>query len=269
MPAPTRGTLVADVRPDEVSGAARGRAVGPGCPVPDPVKGCYADRDGALAAVLWDMDGTLVDTEPYWMEAEQVLVAEHGGTWSQEDAHALVGSPLMVSAEFLRRRGGVDLEPVVIVERLLAHVVARVGERIPWRPGALELLDELGARGVPCALVTMSWTSLADAVLGRLPDGTFAAVVTGDAVQHGKPHPEPYLRAVERLGVQPSACVAIEDSVTGLRSAESAGAATIGVPHLVPIPPAPRRVVVGSLTEVDVDRLVRVARSAQAGVSEP
>jgi len=224
--------------------------------------------NGRPAAVLWDMDGTLVDTEPYWMEAEQVLVAEHGGTWSQEDAHALIGNPLMVSAEYLRRHAGVDLEPVVIVERLLAHVVDRVRHSIPWRPGARELLDELTERGVPCALVTMSWTSLAHAVLSRLPEGTFAAVVTGDAVQHGKPHPEPYLRAAERLGVDPRACVAIEDSIPGLTSAEAAGATTIGVPHLLPIPPAPRRVVVPSLTDVDVARVIDLHGSADAGVSE-
>lgn len=224
--------------------------------------------DGRPAAVLWDMDGTLVDTEPYWIEAEQILVAEHGGTWSQEDAHALIGNPLMVSAEYLRRHGGVDLEPVVIIERLLAHVVDQVRRSIPWRPGARELLDELADRGVPCALVTMSWTSLAHAVLSRLPEGTFAVVVTGDAVQHGKPHPEPYLRAAERLGVDPRACVAIEDSITGLTSAEAAGATTIGVPHLLSIPPAPRRVVVPSLTDVDVDRVVDIHRSARAGVSE-
>jgi HAD superfamily hydrolase (TIGR01509 family) len=221
-----------------------------------------------LAAVLWDMDGTLVDTEPYWMEAEQALVAEHGGTWSQEDAHALIGNALMVSAEYLRRHGGVDLEPAVIVERLLAHVVARVHEHIPCRPGARELLTELGRRGVPCALVTMSWTSLADAVLCRLPQGAFEVVVTGDAVRRGKPHPEPYLLAAERLGADPAFCVAIEDSLPGLASAEAAGAVTVGVPHLVPIPEAAGRLVVDSLTEVDVDRLSRLLQESRVGVSE-
>jgi HAD superfamily hydrolase (TIGR01509 family) len=227
-----------------------------------------AGWDGGLAAVLWDMDGTLVDTEPYWMEAERLLVAEHGGTWSQEDAHALIGQPLLVSAEHLRRHAGVALDPLAIVERLLAHVVARVGQSVPWRPGARELLAELAERGVPCALVTMSWTSLVDAVLGTLPAGIFRAVVTGDRVQHGKPHPEPYLRAAAMLEVEPAGCVAIEDSVPGLTSAEAAGAATVAVPHVLPIPPAPRRVVVSSLQEVDVERLVRILRGAGVGVSE-
>jgi HAD superfamily hydrolase (TIGR01509 family) len=210
------------------------------------------DSPGALDAVLWDMDGTLVDTEQYWIEAEFHLVEHHGDTWTHEDALALVGNPLRVSAEFLRSRGGVELEVDEIVVRLLDHVVARVAEEVPWQPGARELLAELGDEGVPCALVTMSWTELAAAIVDRLPAGTFAAVVTGDQVTHGKPHPEPYLRATGQLGVDPRRCVAIEDSVTGLTSAEAAGARTLAVPHVVPIPPAPGRVRVQSLAEVDV-----------------
>ena len=230
-------------------------------------------RPAVPAAVLWDMDGTLVDTEPYWIEAEYALVEEHGGAWSDEHARALVGNPLLVSAEYLREHGGVSLEPVAIVERLLAAVVDRVRDHVPWQPGARELLAELSASGVPMALVTMSWTSLAHAVVSRLPASTFAAVVTGDEVTHGKPHPEPYLTAASRLGVDPGECVAIEDSVTGLLSAEAAGAATVAVPHLVPIPARPGRVLVPSLAELDVASLARIAaradRQVGAGVSEP
>ena len=219
------------------------------------------------------MDGTLVDTEPYWIEAEYALVEEHGDAWSDEHARALVGNPLLVSAQYLREHGGVALEPVEIVERLLAAVVHRVRDHVPWQPGARELLAELSASGVPMALVTMSWTSLAHAVVSRLPASTFGAVVTGDEVTHGKPHPEPYLTAASRLGVDAGDCVAIEDSVTGLRSAEAAGAATVAVPHLVPIPPRPGRVIVPSLTELDVDSLARIAARVDgqvgAGVSEP
>jgi HAD superfamily hydrolase (TIGR01509 family) len=224
------------------------------------------------AAVLWDMDGTLVDTEPYWIEAEYDLVAEHGGAWSDEHAHALIGSPLMVSAEYIRHHGGVDLAPEAVVQRLLDHVSARVRERMPWQPGARELLGELVDAGVPCALVTMSWTQLASAVLEALPAGWFDVVVTGDEVTHGKPHPEPYLLAASRLGVEVADCVAIEDSVPGLASAEAAGARTIAVPHLVPIPPAPGRVRVRSLEDVDLAALAVVLRDVEhpagANVSE-
>jgi HAD superfamily hydrolase (TIGR01509 family) len=188
------------------------------------------------AAVLWDMDGTLVDTEPYWIAAEHEIVEEHGGTWSDEFAHQLVGNDLLVSAVFIKDHSAVEWEPEQIVDELLLRVVAQVREHVPWRPGARELLDALRERGVPSALVTMSWRSLADAVLAALPAGTFTAVITGDEVEHGKPHPEPYLAAARALGVEVGDCVAIEDSPTGVRSAVAAGVPTIAVPHVVPVP---------------------------------
>ncbi|HYN30694.1 MAG TPA: HAD family phosphatase [Dermatophilaceae bacterium] len=188
------------------------------------------------AAVLWDMDGTLVDTEPYWLEAEHGVVEQHGGTWGPEYAAQLVGSDLLVSAAFIREHGNVPWTPERIVDELLGRVVARVRDHVPWRPGARELLEDLRASGVPTALVTMSWRSLADAVLGALPEGSFAAVVTGDEVAHGKPHPAPYLAAARTLGVEPGDCVAIEDSPTGVRSAVAAGVPTIAVPNAVAVP---------------------------------
>ncbi|HZI97249.1 MAG TPA: HAD family phosphatase [Actinomycetales bacterium] len=213
----------------------------------------------ALEAVLWDMDGTIVDTEPFWMEAEQALVGAHGGTWTAEQARSLVGNPLPVSAAFLQRDGGIDLPAGEIIDILQAHVVNRVAEQLPWRPGARELLAELVEARVRCALVTMSWTPLAHAVLAHVPPDTFDVVVTGDQVDDGKPHPAPYLRAIELLGTSPGRCVAIEDSTTGLASAEAAGVATIAIPHLVPIPDAAGRTKVASLRDVDLSLLLRVA----------
>ena len=208
-------------------------------------------RSAALpAAVLWDMDGTLVDTEPYWIAAEHRLVDAHGGTWSEEHALALVGQDLLVSAGYIREHGGVDLEPEAVVSLLLADVVAQVRQEIPWRPGARELLAALREAGVPCALVTMSWTRLADAVVDALPAGSFAAVVTGDAVARGKPHPEPYLTAAARLGVATVDCVAIEDSPTGTASAEAAGCRVVVVPHIVAVAAGPGRTLLPSLLGV-------------------
>ena len=223
--------------------------------------------DALPAAVLWDMDGTLVDTEPYWMSAEFALVAEHGGRWSEEQARTLVGNPLPVSAESIRREGGIDLSVEVIVERLIDDVVADVRRHLPWRPGAQELLGALRAAGIPCALVTMSYARLTDAVVSALPRGTFAAVVTGDQVRHGKPHPEPYLTAARLLGVAPQDCVAIEDSRTGAASALAAGAAVVAVPHVVPVPPAPGVVVVDTLEGLSPAGLARVAGLARRAAS--
>jgi len=209
-------------------------------------------------AVLWDMDGTLVDTEPYWMAAEHALVEEHGGVWTDEHARQLVGNDLMVSADYIRAHSPIELTPVEIVHELLASVVAMVQEHVPWRPGARELLESLVAQGVPCALVTMSWESLATAVVSNLPNGSFAAVVTGDVVQHGKPHPEPYLAAARLLGVDLGSCVAIEDSPPGVASAVAAGIPTIAVPHHVEVPETMGVVQISTLaglTPVDLLRL--------------
>lgn len=216
------------------------------------------------AAVLWDMDGTLVDSEPYWMAEEEALVASAGGVWRHEDALELVGNDLLVSARIILERSPVTGTPHEVVQRLLSGVVARMSESMPWRPGAQELLTALVERGVPCALVTMSWTPLAKVLLDRLPPDTFAAVVTGDQVAHGKPHPEPYLEAARRLGVEPARCVAVEDSPTGAASATSAGVPTLVVPHIVQVPPMPGAVQLPSLAGLDPEALTAAVRSVRA-----
>jgi len=199
------------------------------------------DLGGWPAAVLWDMDGTLVDTEPYWIEAEYALIEKHGGTWSDEHAMNLVGSDLIDSGRYLREHSGIGLEPAEIVEELLDRVVIRMGEQIPWRDGAVELLSSLREAGTPCALVTMSYRRFVTPMLDALPPDTFRAVVTGDAVSRGKPHPEPYLTAARRLRTAPEDCLAIEDSNTGARSAEAAGATVLVVPNHVPVLAGERR----------------------------
>jgi HAD superfamily hydrolase (TIGR01509 family) len=211
------------------------------------------------AAVLWDMDGTLVDTEPYWIAEEHLLVEQFGGTWTAEHAKALVGNDLMVSAHYIREHGDVPLEPEQIVEVLLSGVVDRLRAQVPWRPGARELLADLRRHHVPCALVTMSWTSLADTFLLACGPDTFDVVVTGDRVARGKPHPDPYLQAARALGAEPGRCVAVEDSRTGVTSAEAAGVPTLAVPHVVHVPAAPGRSRANSLAEVTVADLGRIA----------
>lgn len=211
------------------------------------------------AAVLWDMDGTLIDTEPYWMAEEGEMVARAGGTWSHEDAVDLVGNSLLVSAEIILARTPVTGTPAEVVDRLLSGVVRRTRAHLPWRPGARELLEECVGLGIPSALVTMSWAPLADVLLEQLPAGTFSTVVTGDQVEHGKPAPDPYLLAAARLGVDPADCLAVEDSPTGVQSAVAAGVPTIAVPHVVPVPEVAGMVTVPSLSGLGVADLARVA----------
>ncbi len=184
------------------------------------------------AAVLWDMDGTLVDTEPYWIAAEIELCAAHGVTWTHDDGLALVGNPLTYSAQIFRECG-VDLPAAQIIDSLLTSVTAATRADPPWMPDAVALLDRLRAAGVPLALVTMSYDMLASAVLDVKP--VFDAVVTGEQVERGKPDPESYLTAADRLGVRIEDCLAIEDSPSGIASALAAGARTVGVQRVVPV----------------------------------
>lgn len=181
------------------------------------------------------MDGTLVDTEPYWMRAETELMSAHGLHWNTELGELMVGNPLLTSAEILREHG-LSLPAGEIVDRLLNRVVEQVEEHVPFRPGARELLADLGAHEIPCALVTMSYRSLAEAVVRACPPGAFSVLVTGDEVAHGKPHPEPYLRGAAALGADPGDCVALEDSLPGLTSAVAAGTQAVGIPHIVALP---------------------------------
>ncbi|MGZ5415666.1 MAG: HAD family hydrolase [Nocardioides sp.] len=212
-------------------------------------------------AVLWDMDGTLVETEPYWIESEYELVEEHGGTWSHEHALNLVGNDLLVSGRYIREHSGIDIEPSQIVEELLDKVVERIERAVPWRPGAVELLADLRAHGVRCALVTMSYRRFVAPVLSALPEDTFEVVVTGDSVSQGKPHPEPYQKAAAFLGVDPTQAVAIEDSNTGARSAEAAGCQVLVVPNHVPVLPGERRVLVDTLVGLTAKTLPTTAWS--------
>lgn len=210
------------------------------------------------------MDGTLVDTEPYWVAAEHALVAEAGGQWSDALAKELIGSSLDVTARFIAENSPVPLGPEEIIHSLMDRVIEQIREEIPWRPGARELLLEARDAAIPCALVTMSWTRLVEPVLEQLPDGVFATVASGDVVARGKPHPEPYLHAARALDVTPGECLAIEDSPPGVTSATAARVPTLAVPHFVDIPTMPGALHVESLAGVRVADLSELQQRAAA-----
>src|SRR6476661_2413929 len=224
-----------------------------------------------LKAVLWDMDGTIVDTEPYWIAAERALVEAHGGTWSHQQAMQLVGQSLTFSAGLLQQ-AGVQMEIREIIDTLTAQVISSVQQQVPWRPGARELLEELHQAGVRCALVTMSEGPLAREVVANLPRPYFEVLVTGDTVTQGKPHPEAYLKAVELLQqhdpeLDHRHCVALEDSAPGVAAAVASGVVTVAIPHIVPLPDDPRRATWDTLagrTVADLEELVTL-RHADAG----
>ena len=211
------------------------------------------------AAVLWDLDGTIVDTEPVWLAAELALAAQHGATWTEQDGLDLVGSDLLEAGRKIRRRMGLSITAEEVVEALVGAVSdhMRHGDLV-WRPGAREMIAALAEAGVPQALVTMSYDVIAQAMIARMGPNPFDAVVTGDAVSNGKPHPEPYLTAAATLGVDPRRCVAIEDSNTGTRSAAAAGCQVLVVPNLVPVDPGERRTQAETLAGLGPDDLGRL-----------
>lgn len=221
-------------------------------------------RAALPAAVLWDMDGTLIDAEPQWIEAQRRCMQRHGGAWSHEQGLQLVGRALPVAglilAQHLAESTGVQVSPEEVVTDLLDEVINQLASGLIWRPGAIELLDELYLAEVPCAMVTMSYRRLASMVASHLP-GRFRVLVCGDEVRCGKPSPDPYLQAAEMLGLPAQDCLAIEDSPPGVASAEAAGCQVLACPYLAPIPADPARTVVASLTEVDLPFLARILSS--------
>lgn len=219
-----------------------------------------------MRAVLFDMDGTIIDSEPYWMTAERELVESFGGSWSEEQAYALVGSGLWNSASLLRA-AGVELELDDIVHRLSERVLEQIEDAVPWRPGVRDLFASLLDAGIPCALVTMSLrknaVALARAVERELGQNVFQAIIAGDDVESPKPNPEAYLKGAQALDVDIHTTVALEDSAYGAASAFSAGAVTIGIPLHVGIPHSSVHVMWSSLdgkTATDLEQVWRSQR---------
>jgi len=202
--------------------------------------------------VFFDMDGLLVDTEPLWYEVERSIVTDLGGDWSQADSALLVGGSLDRTIAHILSVTGPVAEPSWVEDRLLGGMTERLRAGVPLQPGAKRLIGELTDAGVPLALVTSSQRQHMDAVLAMVGPGTFDATVCAADVTQVKPHPEPYLTASARLGVDPAHCVVLEDSLNGTLAGEAAGCAVVTVPSIAPVPDGPRRTVVASLTDVDL-----------------
>jgi HAD superfamily hydrolase (TIGR01509 family) len=199
------------------------------------------------------MDGLLVDSEPLWLEAETAVMARLGAAWTPADQVQLLGGSLDRTVRYLMSKATRPAAPGQIAEWLMSGVTERVRDHgIPLRPGARELLAEVGAAGLPHALVTSSERGFMDAALART-GLRFDALVCADDVSVTKPDPEPYLLAAKLLGTDPGRCTALEDSPNGVASAEAAGCRVIAVPSLVPIDPAPGRTVVRSLLDLRAD----------------
>jgi HAD superfamily hydrolase (TIGR01509 family) len=207
---------------------------------------------------LFDMDGLLVDSEPLWFEVESAVMARLDGQWSPADQQALIGGSLPRTVSYLMARARRPADGQDVARWLVDGMTTLLGSReLRMLPGARELLAQVRSDGIPHALVTSSERPIMDAVLRQIGTG-FSATVCADDVVHGKPDPEPYLRAAALLGASPQSCVALEDSPNGVASAEAAGCRLVAVPGLVPILARPGRVVARSLAEVNLPMLRRI-----------
>lgn len=218
-----------------------------------------------LRAVLFDMDGTLTDSEKLWTIALERLAGELGGTLSPQGRAAMVGKPIGPAIALLHADLGIAPDADGSAARLmeLTGEVFRAG--MPWRPGARELLEEVRAAGLSTALVTATYRSLVEVALDTLGRDNFDVTVCGDEVARGKPYPDPYLRAMELLDVAAPNSLAIEDSPTGTRAAELAGVAVLVVPSEVPVPPGPARAFAPTLASMSVEQLRTIHATFGAG----
>jgi HAD superfamily hydrolase (TIGR01509 family) len=208
-----------------------------------------------LQAVLFDMDGLLVDSERLWFETEADVMARLGGTWGPEHQESLVGGSLGRTVDYMLSLTGPVAPPEEIGRSLLDGMAERLRANVPMMPGAKELLDEVREAGVPSALVSSTHRTLMEYALDGIGRDRFTVTVAGDEVARTKPDPEPYLTAARLLDVDPRRCVALEDSLNGVASADAAGCHVVAVPSVVPIGARPGRTVVTSLRDVDLARL--------------
>lgn len=212
-----------------------------------------------LAAVLWDMDGTVVDSEKLWSVSLEELMDRLGGELTDRVREALIGSNLEHTIQIMLTEAGRATTPGAVAESsrwLLDRTAELFRHGMTFRPGAPEALRGVRDAGLPAALVTSTERELTEIALDIIGREFFDVSVCGDEVDgRNKPHPWPYQKAAELLGVDPADCVAVEDSATGAASAESAGCTVLVVPCDAPVPPGERRVLRDSLVGVDAELL--------------
>ncbi|ESQ02409.1 MULTISPECIES: HAD family hydrolase [Streptomyces] len=217
-----------------------------------PRSGTRSAEGSTLQAVLLDMDGTLVDTEGFWWEAEVEVFASLGHRLEESWRHVVVGGPMSRSAGFLIDATGADITLEEVSLLLNDRFERRLGSTLPLMPGAARLLKALAHHGVPAALVSASHRRIIDRVLTSLGHEHFALTVAGDEVERTKPHPDPYLLAARGLGVDPVRCAVVEDTETGVTAGEAAGCQVIAVPSVAPVRAMPGRRIVTTLEEIDM-----------------
>lgn len=206
-------------------------------------------------AVFFDMDGTLIDSEPLWFENEVKLMAQFDYEWTILDQANCIGGPIQKTGNYMAAKIGGENKPEFFIESLIAMVSADFEERIQFMPGALELLQELSSKKIRLALVSASPRQMLEATFRVLKGRYLELLISSDDVVKSKPDPECYLKAAAHFDLDISECLILEDSKTGVAAGKASGAKVVAVPHLVEISPDEQVVVVDSLLDMSVERL--------------
>ena len=209
-----------------------------------------------MSAVFFDMDGTLVDSEPLWLQAEIEIMEEVGCIWTAEDQIACLGGPRAKTEKMMQEKSGNRMPEGYFGEQLDNLMEKKLAEDLRIYDGVLDLIESCKFHGLKVGLVTASGSRLMNVVLGNFPNGLFDVVVSGDDVVKSKPDPEPYLQAAKFLSMDITKSVVIEDSVTGVTAGLASGAQVIGIPHLVQLPIHPNLRLVNQIGDVTIAKLI-------------
>jgi HAD superfamily hydrolase (TIGR01509 family) len=208
-----------------------------------------------MSAILFDMDGTLVDSEPLWLEAEREVMESVGSSWSAQDQLSCLGGPRERTERIMQEKSN-NVKPYGFFgDQLDILMLKKLEKQLQIVPNAIHLINECRAFGLKIALVTASGGTLMRTVLTHFPANFFDITISADDVSKSKPDPEPYLLAADRLNVRIEDCLVVEDSITGVTSGLNSGAQVIGIPHLVAMPEHQNLRIIESLAELSVSKL--------------
>lgn len=213
-------------------------------------------------AFLVDMDGTMIDTEKFWVQSEAETAQKYGKVMPHELSIELIGVSVAHSGQVIVDALGLDITVDEFVEDMINNVVRHMlSDELIWRPGAKELLKYANENKIPIVLVTSSYTRLASIFVDKAKevDGKgFDFYIAGDKVQNPKPHPEPYLTAAEKLGVNIEECIILEDSNSGINAGKASGGKTIAIPFMSKLEPIEGISWINSITELTPEIMDRV-----------